>query len=498
MFNKSSIIEDLAKFAETPAAGKPKVSALIITYNHEKYIAKTLDSVLMQKCDFDFEIVVGEDLSTDGTRNILLEYEKKFPDKIRLLFRNTNLGVINNLVSTYNECRGEYIAILDGDDYWTDEYKLKKQINFLNDNPQATVCFTNSVVIDQNDNLIRKDRVPEERKRNLEQSDIISGYSLPSNTVMFRKELLWEFPEEFYSVINGDIFLFSLLTNFGYAGYLNENTAAYRIHDGGVWSQKSNEYQCRNYIKTCEAMLEYFSPIYDDILTEKINACKKQLEQYKQTEEKTVQTQVLQKAADVSSEKFTDKGLWTPQTMMLQTINKWIDNIAFTAQRVLSIDNNPTIDEMLINKWPGVQICKAIYPEYDAQNLNKINSEEFDLVYSHQVLEHIPKPWIAAKEMLRVLKKGGIGIHSSCAFNPRHGLPEFNDYYRFLPDGLEQLFDGIETIHKGEWGNRQAILYNVGIDDGNGALGGRRFHKKIGEQSDGLYPWHTWIIFRKK
>ena len=121
----------------------------------------------------------------------------------------------------------------------------------------------------------------------------------------------------------------------------------------------------------------------------------------------------------------------------------------------------------------------------------------FDLVYSHQVLEHVPKPWIAAIEMVRVLKVGGIGIHTSCAFNPRHGLPEFNDYYRFLPDGLAELFDGVKVIVKSGWGNRQALLYNLAIDDGYGALGGRRFNKFVGQQNDEQYPWHTWIIFVK-
>ena len=194
---------------------------------------------------------------------------------------------------------------------------------------------------------------------------------------------------------------------------------------------------------------------------------------------------------------YTDNGLWTPQTRMLNEIKQWIIVNDFVSDNILSIDNNPDIDKMLLLKSPGAKISKAIYPSDDAQNLYKIKDEEFDVVYSHQVLEHIPKPWIAAKEMVRVLKKGGVGIHTTCAFNPRHGLPEFNDYYRFLPDGLEQLFDGVEVIIKDEWGNKEALIYNLAINDGYGALGGRRFNKIIGERNDGLYPWVTWIIFRK-
>ena len=146
---------------------------------------------------------------------------------------------------------------------------------------------------------------------------------------------------------------------------------------------------------------------------------------------------------------------------------------------------------------PGLEVSRAIWPQIDVQNLNMYNDNSFDLVYSHQVLEHIPKPWIAAKEIVRVLKPNGLGVHTTCAFNPRHGPPAFNDYYRFLPDGLEQLFDGVETLNKSEWGNRDALIYNLAIDDGFGELGGRRFNKTVGSKSDGLYPWVTWIIFRK-
>lgn len=182
---------------------------------------------------------------------------------------------------------------------------------------------------------------------------------------------------------------------------------------------------------------------------------------------------------------------------MLNNIRHWINTNDFLSDNLLSIDDNPLLDKMLLQKNPAAKISKAVYPHIDAQNLYKINNEAFDVVYSHQVLEHIPKPWIAAKEMTRVLKKGGIGIHTTCAFNPRHGPPVFNDYYRFLPDGLEQLFDGVKVLVKNEWGNREALIYNLAINDGHGDLGGRRFNKVIGERKDGLYPWVTWIIFQK-
>lgn len=113
-----------------------------------------------------------------------------------------------------------------------------------------------------------------------------------------------------------------------------------------------------------------------------------------------------------------------------------------------AVGNSPTLDPILMERWPEITIERAVYSEHDPQNLLCFADNFYDLVYSHQVLKHVPKPWMAAKEMVRILKGGGIGIHTSCAFNPRHGVPKFNDYYRFLPDGLAELFDGVRIVVK--------------------------------------------------
>ncbi len=194
---------------------------------------------------------------------------------------------------------------------------------------------------------------------------------------------------------------------------------------------------------------------------------------------------------------FTDGDLWTPQTYMQRAIMDWFNQTSFQPRIALSIDKNTPLDAIIIRRWPGVKIHRATYPEFDAQDLSKIADNQYDMVYSNQILEHIPKPWVAAAEMVRVLRPGGLGLHTTCAFNPRHGLPEFNDYYRFLPDGLAELFEGVKVLVKDGWGNRQALLYNLAIDDGHGALGGRRFCERLGQKNDEQYPWHVWIIFEK-
>ena len=194
---------------------------------------------------------------------------------------------------------------------------------------------------------------------------------------------------------------------------------------------------------------------------------------------------------------FTDGDLWTPQTYMQRAIKDWLNHTSFEPDVALSIDKNPLLDAIIMQRWPKVEIKHASCLESDALDLSKIADNQYDMVYSNQILEHIPKPWAAASEMVRVLKPGGLGLHTTCAFNPRHGLPKFNDYYRFLPDGLAELFEGVEVLVKAGWGNRQVLLYNLAIDDGHGELGGRRFCEQLGKRNDEQYPWLVWIIFEK-
>ncbi len=119
---------------------RPTVSVFVITYNHEKYIAQALDSILMQKTNFDFDIVIGEDGSTDNTTNIITEYEEKYPDKIKAKCHNPNISMMSNVIDTLRRCTGKYIAMLEGDDYWTDPLKLQKQVDLMELHPEVYIC----------------------------------------------------------------------------------------------------------------------------------------------------------------------------------------------------------------------------------------------------------------------------------------------------------------------------------------------------------------------
>lgn len=456
------------------------VNIKMLTYNHEKYLSRAIESVLMQKTTFSYQLIIGEDCSTDRTREIVNYYSKRYPDRVKPIFNSVNLGPGKNSHSILRSCTAKYIAMLEGDDFWTDPNKLQMQVEYLEQNPEFSMCFTNSLVINENEEVTNYSRVPENYKRTLTQRDILMGYCPPANTAMFRRESLpLPLPDDYGKIINGDYFLFTLLTNNKNAGYLDITTSAYRVHSQGIWSQKPEEYVIENYIKTCRAISKIISDNKDIV-------------------ENSIENSYRQLINLAGKEEFLDNSFWTPQSKMLQSIRDDVFRINANCTNALSIDDNPTLEKILKWKWPELEVSKAVYPQDDVMDLQRFSDNSFDIVFSHQVLEHVPKPWIAAKEIVRVLKRGGIGVHTTCAFNPRHGQPQFSDYYRFLPEGLVELFDGVNVWVKGEWGSRQAILYNVGINDGYGDLGGRRFNKTIGQESDGLYPWHTWIIFQKK
>ncbi|HCB62180.1 MAG: hypothetical protein A2W93_10765 [Bacteroidetes bacterium GWF2_43_63] len=143
------------------------VSVAVVTYNHEKYIAPALDSILKQQTNFKFEIIIRDNCSKDKTTEICQKYAKKNPDKIRHILQPTNVGLRKNNIITWKACRGKYVAMCEGDDYWTDENKLQKQVDLLESNPEYGICFHQTVVeyVDQ-DGSIKKYLFAPDKKMN--------------------------------------------------------------------------------------------------------------------------------------------------------------------------------------------------------------------------------------------------------------------------------------------------------------------------------------------
>lgn len=253
-----------------------KVSILIVTYNHEKYIVEALDSVLIQQVDFDYEIVIGDDCSTDNTRSILIGYQNKHPGKIKLLLRERNLGFYGkyNFFHTFNACQGQYIAMLEGDDYWTAPDKLQKQVDFLDTHPECSFCFHASKLVFE-DGSGRKPilHVPPEIKPFYTIEDVLGKRDfIHTASTMFRRGLFGEFPEWFLSPGPGDCVLYILCGQHGKIGYIDEVKSVYRIHKEGIWSSKGLIQRLLIQIELLRTIDAYLNFHYDKIIKSTISS----------------------------------------------------------------------------------------------------------------------------------------------------------------------------------------------------------------------------------
>jgi len=216
-----------------------KVTALVTTYNHEKYIAQALDSVLMQKTNFDYEIIVAEDCSIDRTRSIVLDFQRRNPERIRLVLPAENLGSAGNRVfaQAFELAQREYVALLDGDDYWTSPKKLQKQVEFLELHPDCALCFHNALRIYEDENRAPFPQNFAGQQRIFTLEDIWQSNFIAGCAAMFRKNALGQLPEWYYTMSYGDWPLYILCAQHGKIGYIDEILGVYRIHKEGLWSR---------------------------------------------------------------------------------------------------------------------------------------------------------------------------------------------------------------------------------------------------------------------
>ena len=221
---------------------QPFLSVLMLTYNHEKFIADAIKSILMQKTNFKYEIVIGEDFSLDKTRSIIKEYQFNYPGTFNLLLHTKNIGANKNQILTTKACKGKYIAILEGDDYWTDPYKLQKQVDFLEANSDYIVSYHDAAIVDELNNKISNSKLPPEFKKDFSSDELKHGAWILTLSMCFRN-IIKEFPAEFIKVYNGDRFLTSILGLYGKGKYLSDiKPAAYRKHSTSNWSSMNAIY----------------------------------------------------------------------------------------------------------------------------------------------------------------------------------------------------------------------------------------------------------------
>jgi glycosyltransferase involved in cell wall biosynthesis len=213
---------------------KPLVSVWMVTYNHEAFIRAALDSVLCQNVNFTYEIVIGEDCSPDNTRAILKEYEEKHPDLIKPIYHEKNVGATRNAYEfTLPKCEGKYIAVLEGDDYWTDPNKLQKQVDFLEENNNYSACGHQAEIIYEDGSQDSKPFGASE-DASYEIKDFMQHRKFHTSSLMYRRHVLTDagpFPIE---IISADRAIYAMLSSFGPIKYFAQSMCIYRKSSVGI------------------------------------------------------------------------------------------------------------------------------------------------------------------------------------------------------------------------------------------------------------------------
>lgn len=239
----------------------PRVSVCLITYRHERYIEQAVRSVLEQQISFPLEIVVGEDGSPDATRSALQKLDREFPGRLKLLLRDSNLGMQSNFIATYAECRGEFVALLEGDDYWADPHKLQRQVDALDQHPEWSGCFHQAEYVDPAGRPLGK-RHPAVYRVPVTFDDLCQANWVQTCSLMVRKSAVPQIPEWFRQMAVGDWPLCLLAAMSGPLGMLPEPMACYRVHPGGVWMSQSHRFRVRGFLRAYTTIAEHLPPEY--------------------------------------------------------------------------------------------------------------------------------------------------------------------------------------------------------------------------------------------
>lgn len=213
----------------------PLVSIICIAYNQEKFIKQTLDGFVSQETDFPFEVLIHDDASTDSTAKIIQEYAKKYPSIIKPVFEEKNQYTLTTwkfLNDLFYSAKGKYIALCEGDDFWTDSGKLQKQVDFLEAHPDYSVCF--HPVNIHYDNGGEKDRISPlvDGRKIFTIEALLKDNYIHTCSVMYRKQAYKDLPD---GIMPHDVYMHLLHAKEGKIGFINQVMGTYRKQDGGVW-----------------------------------------------------------------------------------------------------------------------------------------------------------------------------------------------------------------------------------------------------------------------
>lgn len=255
---------------ETTRNNRPLVAIKCIAYNHDRYIRDTLDGFVMQRTNFPFVAIVHDDASTDETAAIIREYADKYPEIIKPILETENLyskadGSLTRVMQEAIDATGsKYVAFCEGDDYWTDSLKLQKQVDFLEANPDYSMCFHNAVEHWEDGNVSDRLFAPLE-KRDYDYKEMGAGWNVPTASAIVRKKIfdsnLYKKATSCRSFIYGDILIWLTAVEFGKIHCTGETMSVYRRHAHGVTFTKSPD-RLKRIITHCQALPVIFGDKY--------------------------------------------------------------------------------------------------------------------------------------------------------------------------------------------------------------------------------------------
>lgn len=247
---------------------EPAVSVCVIAYNHAKYIRQCLDGIIEQQTDFPFEIVIHDDCSSDGTSEIIAEYQKRFPDLINAILQSENQYRKGRhiLPITVEQSRGDYIAICEGDDYWNHDRKLQKQYEWMEINESSPFCFHNVIVRNETKGTTNGNLVPSGQSPMFSIDDVLQSNIIGTCSTFIRKDMMPKWTADLNVLKCGDWPRWILMLQHGEAGYLDGSWGCHRHHEGGTWSTLSESNKLKNSLQVLDQVTSHLDPKYSKIL----------------------------------------------------------------------------------------------------------------------------------------------------------------------------------------------------------------------------------------
>lgn len=262
---------------------KIMVSIDCITYNQEEYIAEAIESFLMQKTNFNYEILIHDDASTDNTREIIKKYEEKYPDIIKPIYQSENKyskGIRVEYEYNFKRAKGKYIARCEGDDYWTDPYKLQKQVDYMEAHPECTLCMHSVDLICGKTKKNTGVTSPYNCSTKAPIEDMIMGGGgfIETSSVLYPRKAFENVPKLYFDCVVGDYPMQILLAHEGYAYYINESMSVYRTNAKNSWTRRMNDGHIEKRIKVFDninIMLDEFNVYTNEKYNDTIHEAKR-------------------------------------------------------------------------------------------------------------------------------------------------------------------------------------------------------------------------------